>query len=133
VLHAGDTLYVPAYTVHRVTGVSWSVSLSLGLRAFNEIDVVEHLLERLRMSSYLKYPPFAGAPESLESDHAAAKLDLMQRVRTMLQQMEGLAVAFLLTPLRLPPALDASSRSTEPQSAPDGSSTAVALREEANS
>ncbi|WP_434427091.1 JmjC domain-containing protein [Nannocystis pusilla] len=37
-LRPGDALYVPAYSVHRVTGVGWSVSLSLGLRAFNELE-----------------------------------------------------------------------------------------------
>lgn len=132
-LRAGDALYVPAYTVHRVTGVSWSVSLSLGLRAFNEIDVVEHLLERLRLSSYLKYPPFAGAPEALEAEHAEAKLELMQRVRTLLQQVEGLAVAFLLAPLRLPPSLNATSPTTDAAPAPSASSAAEPLQERANS
>jgi hypothetical protein len=116
-----------------VTGVSWSVSLSLGLRAFNEIDVVEHLLERLRLSSYLKYPPFAGAPEALEAEHAEAKLELMQRVRTLLQQVEGLAVAFLLAPLRLPPALNAAGRTTDTAPAPDAASAAEPLQERANS
>ena len=106
VLRAGDALYVPAYTVHRVTGVSWAVSLSLGLRAFNEIDVVEHLLENLRSSHYMRYPPFAGVPESLEAEHARAKLELMQRVRALLGQLEGLALGYLMSPMHLPAVYD---------------------------
>jgi ribosomal protein L16 Arg81 hydroxylase len=104
-LRPGDALYVPGYSVHRVTGVTWSVSLSLGLRAFNEIDVLEHLLENIRLKRYMSYPPFPGFPESLDPEHAEAKMELMRRVRALLTQMEGLALAFLLTPLSLPPHL----------------------------
>lgn len=106
VLCAGDALYVPAYTVHRVVGISWAVSLSLGLRAFNEIDVVEHLLESLRRSHYMRYPPFAGAPESLEAEHAQARVELMQRVRALLGQLEGLALGYLMSPMELPSVYD---------------------------
>lgn len=113
VLRPGDAYYVPAYTVHRVTGVSWSVSLSLGLRAYNEIDVVEHLLERIRLASYLKFPPIAGRPEQLEAAHADAKMELMQRVRSLLRQLDDVTLAYLLAPLRLPPHLDPPRSSSD--------------------
>jgi ribosomal protein L16 Arg81 hydroxylase len=101
-LRPGDALYVPAFSVHRVTGVSWSISLSLGLRAFNELDIVEHLLEQLRLTRYMSYPPTAGAPESLAAEHAEEKLELMRKVRAVLSQVEGLVLAYLMSPLRLP-------------------------------
>ena len=56
-LRAGDALYVPAYTVHRVTGVSWSVSLSLGLRAFNEIRCRRASARKAAIEQLLEIPP----------------------------------------------------------------------------
>jgi ribosomal protein L16 Arg81 hydroxylase len=102
ILRPGDAFYVPAYSMHRVTGVSWSVSLSLGLRSFKAIDLVEHLLDAVRGTRYLADAPVASFPEAAGEDHVQAKLDLMQRVRELLRQMEGLALATLLAPLQLP-------------------------------
>lgn len=116
-LHPGDALYVPAYGVHRVTGVSWSVSLSLGLRAFNEIDFVEHLLELIRLTRYMSYPPVASIAESLGDCHAEAKLELMQRVRSLLGQVEGVALASLLAPLKIPAVLDPPTPAATPPGA----------------
>jgi ribosomal protein L16 Arg81 hydroxylase len=110
-LHPGDMLYAPAYGLHRVTGVSWSVSLSLGLRAFNEIDVAEHLLETIRLSGYLDYAPVVGIPDVLTDAHAEAKLHLMRGVRALLQKVEGLALATVLAELQLPPDLVAAQGS----------------------
>jgi ribosomal protein L16 Arg81 hydroxylase len=118
-LQAGDALYVPAYTVHRVVGAAWSVSLSLGLRAYNEIDVIEHLLQQVRMSDYLKHAPFPGMPESLGEEHIESKLELMRRMRVLLRDLEGLAVAYLASPLQLPPHLNQTQ-----QSGPDDEGTA---------
>ena len=106
VLSAGDALYVPAYAVHRVTGVSASVSLSLGLRSFNELDFVEHLLESIRLTRYTSFPPVRTAPESAGEDHVQAKLELMRRVRALLEQVEGAAFGTLLDPMTVPSALD---------------------------
>jgi ribosomal protein L16 Arg81 hydroxylase len=105
-MRPGDALYVPAYGVHRVTGVSWSVSLSLGLRAFNEVDFVEHLVETIRLTRYMSYPPLASVAESAGERHAKAKLEVMRRVRSLLEEVEGVALATLLAPLMLPSALD---------------------------
>jgi hypothetical protein len=113
-LHPGDALYVPAYAVHRVTGVSWSVSLSLGLRAFNEVDFVEHLLEAIRLTRYMNYPPVATVAESLGESQAEAKLELMGRVRSLLREVEGVALARLLAPLKLPLDLDTPSSMASP-------------------
>jgi ribosomal protein L16 Arg81 hydroxylase len=113
-LRPGDTLYVPAYGVHHVTGVSWSVSLSLGLRAFNEIDFVEYLLEAIRLSGYMSYPPVASVAESAGECHAEAKLELMQRIRSLLGQVEGLALATLLAPLKLPTVFDTPTSALTP-------------------
>ena len=104
-LEPGDALYAPAYGVHRVTGVSWSVSLSLGLRAFNEIDIVEHLLEALRLTSYMEFPPLVPAAEPTGEIYAEAKLQTMQRIRVLLSKVEGLALATLLASLKLPATL----------------------------
>jgi ribosomal protein L16 Arg81 hydroxylase len=112
-LRPGDTFYVPAYGVHSVSGVTWSVSLSLGLRAFNEIDVVENLLEALRMTHYLKYAPLDSYPESTGEPYAAAKVELLGRVRSLLRQLEGVALATLLEPLQLPPTLQPPGHQTD--------------------
>ena len=136
-LRPGDTLYVPAYAVHRVTGVSWSVSLSLGLRAFNEVDFVEHSLERIRLIRYMSYPLVTTVPESLGEEHAKAKLELMQRVRSLLREVEGVALATLLAPLKIPAVLDTpTSTPTPPGAAPPMLRTftsGFALEDETNS
>ena len=99
---AGDALYVPAYAIHRVVGVSWAVSLSMGLRVYNEIDVVEHLLGLIRQSSYMRYPPLPAFPETMDVEHAAAKSEMLRRVRALLAEVEGVALASLLQPTQLP-------------------------------
>lgn len=117
VLRPGDALYVPAYCVHRVEGVSWSVALSLGLRAVNEIDVVEHLLELIRLQHFADYSPLPSACDADEEAHLAARLELVARARTLLARLEGAALAAALEPLRLPadlshPDVQASARET---------------------
>jgi ribosomal protein L16 Arg81 hydroxylase len=102
VLRPGDALYVPAYAVHQVTGVSWSVSLSLGLRAFNEVDLLEHMLDGLRRSAYLDYGPLAARAASQGEAAVQARLDGMRRLRDLMRQLEGLAFAAFLAPLDLP-------------------------------
>lgn len=104
-LRPGDVLYVPAYCVHGVTGISWSVSLGLGLRAFNEIDFVGRLLEIFESTKYATYAPVETLPESLGERHAAAKRELLKRVRALLKQLEIVAVGSVLAPLRLPDTL----------------------------
>jgi ribosomal protein L16 Arg81 hydroxylase len=106
VLRPGDALYVPAYAVHRVMGVNWSVSLSLGLRTFNEIDIVEHLLERIHLARYMELGPVASLPDTLGDEHAEAKLEVVRRVRALLAQIEGATVAAMLKPLTLPSSFD---------------------------
>lgn len=113
-LRAGDAIYVPAYAVHRVTGVSWSVSVNLGIRSFNEIDFVEHLLEVLRTSGRLDYYPLPNFPAALEAQHAEAKMELLKRVRALLQQVEMAAMSAALTSIALPPTL--SSQPATPPS-----------------
>jgi ribosomal protein L16 Arg81 hydroxylase len=104
-LRPGDALYVPAYSVHRVTGVTWSVSLSLGLRAFNELDVVEQLLETIRLTSYPDFRPLASVPESVLDAHVDAKLGLVHRVRALLQKLEAVTVLRAAAPLAVPETL----------------------------
>jgi ribosomal protein L16 Arg81 hydroxylase len=104
-LRAGDAIYVPAYAIHRVTGVSWSVSVNLGVRAFNEIDFVEYLLEVIRMTRYADYKPVPNFPEAMEKHYAEAKMELLRRVRTLLQQVEMAAMGSALASLMLPPTL----------------------------
>jgi len=106
ILHEGDALYVPAYTVHRVTSTGWSVSLSLGLRAFNEIDLVEHLLESIRTLRYADYPPLPSFPHDHGEAHVTAKLELVRRVRALLAQLEMASIGTALAPLELPGTLD---------------------------
>jgi ribosomal protein L16 Arg81 hydroxylase len=105
ILRPGDAFYVPARCVHGVTGVSWSLSLSLGLRAFNEVDVVGHLLGNIERTKYLEYPPVDSLPESLGERHVEAKMQLLKRVRTLLKQLEMAARGSVLAPLRLPTTL----------------------------
>jgi ribosomal protein L16 Arg81 hydroxylase len=105
VLQPGDVLYVPASCVHSVTGVSWSVSLSLGLRAFNELDFVGQLLQAYERANYSALLPVDCLPESAGETHIAAKLELLRRVRALLRQLELAATGSLLAPLRLPEAL----------------------------
>jgi ribosomal protein L16 Arg81 hydroxylase len=101
-LQAGDALYVPAYCVHRVTGISWSVSVAMGLRAFNEIDVVEHLLETIRLQHFAEYPPLRSESESSGDAQADAKSELIERVRALLSRVEMAAFGAVLSPLKLP-------------------------------
>jgi 50S ribosomal protein L16 3-hydroxylase len=111
-LRPGDALYVPAYAIHRVTGVSWSVSLSLGLRAFNEIDFVESVLEMIKMSKYAEYKPALSLPAAVGDAHVEAKLALIRNVRTLLEQVEMTATGFVMGPLKLPPTLTNTSESS---------------------
>jgi len=104
-LRPGDALYVPAYCVHGVSGMSWSVSLGLGLRAFNEIDLLARLLETFEHAKYAEYPPIESLPESLGEPHVEAKAELLRRVRALLKQLEMAAAASVLVPLRLPDTL----------------------------
>jgi hypothetical protein len=90
-LRPGDALYVPAYAAHRVTGVDRSVALSLGLKCFNEIDVVAHLLDR---SPLAFSAPVTTAPASRGDAHIAAKIDLARRLRSLLAQLDRDAEAF---------------------------------------
>jgi len=108
-LRAGDALYVPAYAVHKVTGVSWSVSLSLGLRAFNEIDVVEHLIDVIRATRFPDYRPALALPETQGEAAVEAKLQLIERVRTLLKDVEMAAIGQVVAPLNLPPMLAAAA------------------------
>lgn len=98
-LRAGDALYVPAYAVHRVTGVDWSVALSLGLRCINEIDVVAHLLEQLPSALFSPVPT---APASAGDAHLAAKIELVTRLRGLIAHLECDAETFISQPLRTP-------------------------------
>jgi ribosomal protein L16 Arg81 hydroxylase len=72
VLRPGDILYVPAYAVHRVSGVGWSIALSLGLRAINEFDVVKTLLDRAEQA------PSASSP---------SRLDMASRLRALVARL----------------------------------------------
>jgi ribosomal protein L16 Arg81 hydroxylase len=105
VLRPGDAFYVPACCVHGVTGVSWSLSLSLGLRAFNEVDFVVRLLENFERAKCLDYAPLDSLPESVGERHVQAKINLLRRVRALLEQLEGAAKDAAMTPLHLPETL----------------------------
>jgi len=113
-LRPGDALYVPAYAVHQVTGVGWSVSLSLGLRAFNEIDLVESILSTIRLTQYAEYRPALSLPASMGETHTQAKLALITNARALLDKVQMLAAGFVLSPPKLPPAF----ARPEPHSAP---------------
>jgi len=108
-LRAGDAIYVPAYAIHRVTGVSWSVSVNLGIRSFNEIDYVEYLLELIRMNHYSEYKPVRSVPEALEQDCADAKTELLRKVRALLNRVEMTALGSALAYLALPQTFDAKA------------------------
>lgn len=108
VLRAGDALYVPAYSVHEVTGVSWSVSLSLGLRAFSAFDLADHLFDRLRRTALGRYRPARTAPDATGEKAIAAKLALLRQLREVLQDIEANAVGFLMGPSLLPRDFDPS-------------------------
>jgi ribosomal protein L16 Arg81 hydroxylase len=108
VLRPGDALYVPAYAIHRVTGVSWSVSVNLGVRAFNEIDFVDFLLDFVRMTHYTDYKPVPTFPETMENHCALAKMELLKRVRALLHRVEMTAVGSMLASLTLPPTFNPS-------------------------
>lgn len=105
-LRPGDALYVPAYAVHGVTSVGWSISIGLGLRAFNEIDFLSHILESFENARYIDYPPLETYPERAGERHHLAKMELLRKVRLLLKQLEMTAIGTLMAPLRLPEALD---------------------------
>jgi hypothetical protein len=105
VLHPGDCLYVPAYAVHRVTGVGWSVSVGLGLRSFTEVDVVSHLLELLSARGLARFTPLPSVPASAGEAHVGARLELLHRVQALTDQLLAAAVALATQPLELPPTL----------------------------
>jgi ribosomal protein L16 Arg81 hydroxylase len=105
ILRPGDAFYVPAYAVHQVTGVTWSVSLSLGLRAFNEIDFLSHLLDLVQLTKYAELEPLPSVPEAAGAPHVQAKMELVKRVRALLKQLESATVGSALGPLRLPATL----------------------------
>lgn len=105
VLKPGDALYVPAYAVHEVSGVTWSVSLSLGLRAFNEMDVLSHLLDVAQLTRYTSYPPLASAPGATPQENAAALQEMLARCRRLLRQLDIAAQSMSRAGLRLPATL----------------------------
>jgi ribosomal protein L16 Arg81 hydroxylase len=115
-LHAGDALYVPAYAVHGVSSTGWSISIGLGLRAYNEVDFLSHILESLESARYIDYPPVETYPEQAGERHEQAKMELLRKVRHLLKQLEMTAVGALTAPLRLPDTLgpiDPSQRAAE--------------------
>jgi hypothetical protein len=87
-LRPGDALYVPAFCVHHVTGVTWSVSLSLGLRTFNEIDVLEHLIEQWRATRYVEHGVLPSVPSRLGEAHVEAKGEVLRRLKSLLGRLE---------------------------------------------
>lgn len=105
-LRPGDALYVPAYGVHGVTSVGWSVSIGLGLRAFNEVDFLGHILETLESARYIDFLPIESYPAQAGARHEQAKMELLRRTRQLLKQLEMTAVGTLMAPMRLPETLD---------------------------
>ncbi|KMO29890.1 hypothetical protein VP06_23375 [Methylobacterium aquaticum] len=108
VLMPGDALYVPAYCVHGVTGVPGfpgSVSIGLGIRAFNEIDVVARLLEIVENTRYAAYPPVATCPAGLGAAHRDAKAALVRRVRALLRELDLAVTGIVEAGLHLPDTL----------------------------
>jgi hypothetical protein len=132
VLKPSDVYYVPAYCVHRVTGVSWSVSLSLGLRAFNEFDVLETLVEGLKVRSYTNHLPLDVYPESALESYTQAKLDMIRRVRELITCLEHATVGALLQPLTLPSDLDEGPEKGKPVDAAGGYRSGFALQSNDN-
>ena len=103
-LQAGDALYVPAYSVHRVTSTGWSLSLGLGVRSFNEIDFVEHLLEMIRNTRYAEYP--RSRVSRSERRVARGREARARAARPLvLEEIEIATVGATLAPLDLPPTL----------------------------
>lgn len=117
-LHPGDALYVPAYAVHNVTGAGWSVALSLGLRAFNEIDLVRSVLETIEGTKYVDYGPAASLPASCGESHVEAKLALARRTRSLIKQLETAAIGLTMAELRLPETLSPTIANRSVRSAP---------------
>jgi hypothetical protein len=105
VMRPGDVLYVPAYAVHAVTGVTWSVSLSLGLRAYKEIDYLAGVFEVFTQKRYADYRPVLTVPTGSVDRRAAARLELVQCVRGVFQELDAAMEAAVLAPLRLPETL----------------------------
>lgn len=105
-LRAGDALYVPAYAVHGVSSIGWSISVGLGLRAFNEVDFLSHILESLESARYVDFPPLETYPAQAGELHEQAKMELLRRVRLLLRQLEMTSIGTLMAPLRLPETLD---------------------------
>jgi ribosomal protein L16 Arg81 hydroxylase len=97
ILEPGDVLYVPAYAVHHVSGDRESISLSVGIKAFNELDVVRYLLDELASRQYRRYPPASGLNSVSSDDRAVARAHLLQKVRTALSTVEMAAAAILLS------------------------------------
>lgn len=110
----GDALYVPAYCVHEVSGVTWSVALSLGLRAYNEIDIIEHLLERIRRTKFHHYGPLPAFPESAGDSSYNAKLETLAKVRAVMTTIEAATLAMLVNPPALPGDFGLSPGEAEP-------------------
>src|SRR5207302_4722231 len=91
---------------------------SLGLRSFNEVDFVEHLVDGLQRTRHPSHGPAPSLPPSEGETHVQAKLELINRVRAVLREVEAAAVAAVLAPLELPPTL--SPDKPEPGTAPAG-------------
>ena len=104
-MRPGDVLYVPACCVHGVRGATWSLALSLGLRAFNEVDFLSYLLEVFERTKYSAHAPVETLPEPLGELHAAAKMELIGRTRGLIKQLETAAADSMLAPLGLPDTL----------------------------
>ena len=81
------------------------MSLSLGLRAFNEIDVVERVLEQFRFARYSQYKPALTVPAAAGEAQIEARLELLKNARSLLHEVEMAVAGFLMEPLTLPPTL----------------------------
>lgn len=110
-LNPGDTLYVPAYAVHKAIGSgTWSVSLSLGLNTFNEFDLVERAIKEQRGQLFRSRKPFHSLPADSGALHRAAQEELLARSDRLLDELKSRVHAYVAQDLQLPPHLESVSR-----------------------
>jgi len=84
-LKCGDSLYVPAYTYHKVTALGRTLAVSIGLPAFTEATLLFNTAARILAENGI-YQPLPTFPRSQSTLFQQAEIETRERVRARFRE-----------------------------------------------